>query len=107
MRANILPSYIRDEFLIAMRIAVEDEGYFSSLAIRTHAFCTKKQSKLQRHVEARESVSSVELRPREVMDSQPTLFDDSKYLIDTDLAAIINFKSAARPEAAMDCRKRY
>src|SRR5262249_31143600 len=71
----------------------------------TVAFGTEEDAQLERHVESGKMAAGIGLRPGDVVDPEPTAFDQVEDLLDSDLAPVIQLEGAPRPEAAVeDCK---
>jgi hypothetical protein len=75
VRSNILAGNIGNEFLIPKRVAVENEAPLALLKPIAKPLGTQEHPELQRHVETRQSCCSVQLRARQIMNAESTLFD--------------------------------
>ena len=100
MRSDVLAGDIGDEFLIAIRILIENEANFSSLASVTEALSTQEHTEFERHIKARQLVGFVQLSARQIMDAEAAFLDDRENLLDPDLARVIDFECATRPKPA-------
>jgi hypothetical protein len=100
VRSNILARNVRNEFLKSISFAIKNQARLPALQGSTTPFDAEKHSQLQGHVETRQSVDAIEFCSGKIVDAQPALFNDRKYLFNPRLAAIINLESAAGTKSA-------
>ena len=99
---NVLAGDIRDVALIAISLFVENNASFRFLALCTKAFGGEKYAELQRHVEARQRSTRVDLGSRNVMNAVTARCDNCANLVESIFGAIIRFKRTAWPKAGPD-----
>ena len=102
MGSDILSGDIGDEFLISVRLNIEDQTTLSLLDSVSQALCAEKHPEFQRHVEPRKMVCWVGIGPGKVVNAKSALFDNLKNLLDSNLAPVLDLKRAARAKATVD-----
>lgn len=105
MGPYILAGDIRNEPLKSVRLPIQNEAHFLELTYISGSLDAQKHAELQWHIKSRQPARRVELRPRKIMNAEPTFFYDRKYLLDSDLARVVNLKRASRSKTAMNDRK--
>ena len=67
MAMNVLTSDIRKILLVPVLFRIENQERLAGMCT-TEGFATQIDSELERHVESRQSVDVIELRPRKIVD---------------------------------------
>ena len=99
--ADILSSDIGAEFLVAMWRSVEDEAEFSPLLGHSIFLRPEEHTQLQRHVEPRQLCLRIQLRPRDIVDADLALGDNSKDFCNSYLTGIGQLQSASSDVATI------
>jgi hypothetical protein len=105
MRAYVLTGYVGTKNLITIAITVKNQTRPTALDAVPKPTRTEEYTKFQGHVETWKAVFSIQGRSRQVVDPEPRVTDDVGQLVNTNLAAIVFLKSAARNETAIMHRK--
>jgi hypothetical protein len=105
MRRDILSCDVRDKFLVAIDIFVEDDTVFAPLAGWPKSTGAQKQPEFKRHVEARQPGLGVKLGTRDIVNREIAGLDDLGYSLEPVFATIHQLKGATRYEATIDNRK--
>src|SRR4051794_3836337 len=92
MCTDVLPSNVGAKLLVAKEGMIEDETKFLPLPPSTISLRPQKHSEFEWHVETRQPSFLVRLGPREIVDPDPTLTDDSKNLGHANFAAVCHFE---------------
>jgi hypothetical protein len=103
--ADILSGNVRDELLKTVGFAIEDQAALERLHAVSKALSSQEHAKLQWHVEARKPTGFIQLCSRQIVNPKPTLLDNCKYLVDANLAAVIDLLCATDAKATVDGRK--
>src|ERR1700730_15106926 len=82
----VMGGNVREELLIAVRFAVENQAVLGLVGPRPEALCTAEDAELERHVEARELGVGVKFGTRDVVDSEAAAGNQFEYLFDEHLA---------------------
>lgn len=77
MRTNIVTSNIRDELLVAILFDIENQAYFLALLVAVESLASEKEAQLQRHVESRQAMNSIETHFRDVMNAELAVLNDA------------------------------
>jgi hypothetical protein len=95
VRTGILSCDVRYEFLIAVRIAIQNETNLTLLFSLSVFLGSQKHSEFERHIESRQFCFPIQLCSRNIVNSDPAFGDDLEYLAHAHLARIIYLLSAA------------
>jgi hypothetical protein len=76
--------------LVAIGLAVEDETVFGLVLSSAKALCAEKDAEFEGHVEARQSGVRVGLGAGDVVNTEPTGFNEPEDFFDADLAGVVD-----------------
>src|SRR4051812_36670024 len=105
VRRDVLAGDVRDETLVAVGLAVEDQAALPALPAGTETLRPQEEAELQRHVEPWQPARRVRLRPRDVVDAEAAALDQTDDLLDADLTRVVNLEGATRVVPAVEHRE--
>jgi len=100
MRLDVLAGDVRNEFLKPVSIPIQDQASLRPMPPRSELFGPEKESKLQRHLEPRQLVLPIELRPGNIVNAERRGTDQPIDFLKPHLAGVVMFQRAAGNESA-------
>jgi hypothetical protein len=88
VRYNILSGEVRNEFLIAIAFLVENKQHLFPVVSSTKLLTAEVHSEFQGHIESRQSIRSIQLRARYIVDPEFAALDQAQQLFDSHLGEI-------------------
>lgn len=105
MRYDILPGYIGHQSLIAVLLCIKDQRTFPLLRCIAIPLGTKKDTQLERHVEARQWWISIAFGTGNVVNSVSARLNDRLDFGEPVFGTVLGLERTARAEAGADDRK--
>jgi hypothetical protein len=91
MCGNVLSRDVGHKLLVAIGLAVEDEAVFGLVLPSAKALCAEEDAQFEWHVEAGQSGVSVGFGARDIVDTEPTIFNEPEDFFDADLSGVVDF----------------
>jgi hypothetical protein len=93
-----VPGEVADISMVPVLVAIQDQAGFGSLIGIAEAIGAQEEAQLERHVESGQA--SGRLGARDVVNAPTAVSDQGDDFLETNLAAVVAFQSAAWPQPA-------